>query len=99
MKATAWRMRRTIALYQEGHPHTEIAERLGISMATVFRDLKGIEKRPRPQMQSQGLTERNREIAAAYVAGNTLEAVGKVYGISARAVWHHVRRSRTWPKT
>jgi DNA-binding NarL/FixJ family response regulator len=94
MKATAWRARRTIAMYQEGHKHTEIAERLGISMSTVFRDLKDIEKRPRPQMQPRGVTERNREIAAAYQAGSTLQAVGKAYGISTRAVWHHVRRSR-----
>jgi DNA-binding CsgD family transcriptional regulator len=99
MKATAWRARRTAALYREGHPYNEIARRVGVSTATVFRDLKrsGIELRPRPQMQPQGLTDRNREVASAYAEAGSLRAVGEQYGMTPRAVWHHVQRNKQWP--
>ena len=94
MKSNEWRARRAAALYKAGHAHDEIAERLGVSRATVYRDLKKTEKRPRPQMQPRGLTARNSEIADAYAKGGTLKSVGDRYGMTPRAVWHHVRRRR-----
>jgi len=95
MKGNEWRARRAAALYRDGHPYTEIGKRLGISEATVFRDLKrsGIELRPRPQMLPQGITQRNREIADEYAKAGRLKPVAEKYGITEQAVWHHVRKT------
>lgn len=94
MQSTEWRARRAAALYRDGHPYTEIGRRLGISEATVFRDLKrsGIELRPRPQMLPQGMTQRTLEIADEYAKGGTLKSVGDRYGMTPQAVRYHVRR-------
>jgi transposase len=85
----------TAALYRQGYKYEDIAERLGIALATVHKDLVCTQTQRRTPWQMQKrLTPRNRIIAAAYDAYGGLKEVAAEFGISKQQAGEHVRRVR-----
>ena len=87
------------AMYRQGYKYEEIAERLGISLASVHRDMvRSQTPRRTPWQMQERVTPYNRAVAAAYAAardsGGTLKSVGEQFGISEQVASHHVRKVR-----
>ena len=79
-----------LKLHQEGMHPVEIAKRVNVSKATIYRTLKrqGVELDPTPDKVNVD----DEAVAAAYAKDGSLAAVGRQFAVSTAVVARRVRR-------
>lgn len=75
--------------YAEGFPLSAIALKLKVNKQTVSRRLKeeGVRVRPDIAKKVHSLSDRDRQIAAAYQKGTALATIARAHGISRQRVF------------
>jgi very-short-patch-repair endonuclease/transposase len=92
-----------VRLYQAGESAAQIAKKMGVSYLTVLRRMRetGVELRPRGAQNSINNASRFDLSAAVerYVAGETMQALAREFGITRRRMEMAIRAAGHQPRT